>query len=204
MINHVRYEPAPKEVLFPTVGLTLQDPYVQLSGIRETVHSEVALTLELLGTEPSMIDAQVQKTLRELGLYELSHRRPNTLSGGETQRVALATVLVADPLLLLMDEPATALDYGAQAQLKSTLRHLKEKTTLLITDTHIDFVLEVADRFVVLDKGTCILSCSKAEFLAHLPELGNLLPVDDWREVLKLRERRSPHTERVFKALGFT
>jgi energy-coupling factor transporter ATP-binding protein EcfA2 len=202
VIDNVQYQPAPKEVLFPAVGLTLQDPYVQLSGIRETVHTEVALTLELLGTDTSNIDAQVERTLRELGLSELSHRQPNTLSGGETQRVALATIFVAHPSLLLMDEPATALDYGAQTKLISTLRHLKEKTTLLMTDTHIDFVLEVADRFVVLDKGTCVLSCSKEEFLNHLPKLGKLLPIEDWREVLRLRERRDPQTERVFKALG--
>ncbi|MCX6142202.1 MAG: ABC transporter ATP-binding protein [Ignavibacteriales bacterium] len=139
--GETRFNGVPDHVLFPIAGLVLQDPYVQISGVRETVFDEVLFTLENLGTIPQDPRQTILSILQRLGIDHLADRKPTSLSGGETQRVALAAILIAQPSLLLLDEPTTALDSNAQDKLRFILRSLRGRTTVLLTDTQIDFAL---------------------------------------------------------------
>lgn len=178
------FDPLPKNVLFPTIGLVLQDPYVQISGVRETVHDEVAFTLENLDIPAERRAQRVTETLQMLGIDHLASRKPTQLSGGELQRVALATILVAKPEVLLLDEPTTSLDHQGQLQLIHIVRRIKKSTTVVLADTAIDFALSVADLFVVLDGGTVIFSGQRSDFLHRLPDFTRLLPIGDWQDVI--------------------
>jgi energy-coupling factor transporter ATP-binding protein EcfA2 len=187
-IGEDRYDPIPQRTLFPKVGLVLQDPDVQISGVRDTVAAEVSFTLEQLSISPSERNTRTQRMLVSLGLSPLAGRNPIEVSGGERQRIALASILVADPTLLLLDEPANGLDSRSQHILKNILRIRKKESTIILTDYSIDFALELADLFVVLSAGRMVFQGTATKFFRELDSLHDLLPLAYWSD---LRGRHS-------------
>lgn len=122
-----------------------------------------------------------------LGLVGLLERRPHTLSGGERQRVAIGRALLAQPRLLLMDEPLASLDAGRKAEILPYLARLKQALALpIIYVTHaLDEVLFLADTLVLLEQGRVTASGPIAELTARgdLP----LAARDDAGAVLEAR-----------------
>jgi energy-coupling factor transporter ATP-binding protein EcfA2 len=180
------FSPLPDNVLFPTVGLTLQDPYYQLSGLRDTVAEEISLTLESLGIPDTEIEYRTAESLASLGLTHLAHRKPSTLSGGELQRVVLANILVARPPILLLDEPANSLDGIAQRRLASIICALKGSTTVVVADYQLELAMMVADQFVVMDGGRIVFTGDRNHFVDNIPSFQSLLPVEMLGEALRI------------------
>jgi len=120
-----------------------------------TAGENIAFGLKLKGFSPLEIQQRVESLSRTLGIHHLLDRSPRTLSGGERQRVALARALIVEPLVLLLDEPLSALDPSTRAELRSELRRIHKKfriTTLHVThDLEEAFVL--SDRIAVLHEG---------------------------------------------------
>ncbi len=194
--NH--FEPMPKSVLFPTVGLTIQEPYFQVSGLRETAIEEIALTLETLGVGPDEATSRARMLLDQFGLAHLASRKPFTLSGGELQRIALATIVVAHPPILLLDEPSYSLDGLALQRLASMLCSWKGGTTTVIADCQIALAMMTADHFVVLNEGRVQFTGNRKEFFGALPDFSSILPVDRW---IQVRQEMSflPLDERILR-----
>jgi energy-coupling factor transporter ATP-binding protein EcfA2 len=170
--------PLPRRIMFPAVGLTLQDPFYQISGFRNSVLEEISLTLETLDLPESEMQSRVVNLLDTVGLSHLSLRKPSTLSGGELQRVALANILVAQPHVLLLDEPCNSLDGVAQRRLAKIICSLRKSTTVLIGDYQLEFAMHTADQFVVLDGGKIAFAGDRSQFLDNLPTFRSLLPVE--------------------------
>jgi energy-coupling factor transporter ATP-binding protein EcfA2 len=162
----------------------MQDAPLQLSGIKGTVLEEVAFTLDNLNVPGNERKRRVAAILSALAISHLAHRKPTRLSGGELQRVALASVLVAEPSLLLLDEPVNALDSLAQHAMTSLVRSLKGKTTVVIADSGINFALSAADLFVVLDAGQMVFSGTRRQFLDSLEAFSLNLSVEPWKDIL--------------------
>ncbi|MBJ7356776.1 ABC transporter ATP-binding protein [Nocardioides sp.] len=122
---------------------------------------------------------RAQGWLDRLGVGELSGRRPGQLSGGQSQRVAVARALAADPRVLLLDEPMAALDVDVAPAMRQLLRGvLADRTVVLVTHDVLDALL-LADRVVVLEAGrvveegpaTEVLSRPRSPFAARLAGL---------------------------------
>ena len=110
---------------------------------------------------------QAQDWLDQVGVGELSDRRPGRLSGGQAQRVAVARALAAEPRLLLLDEPMAALDVDVAPAMRQTLRTvLADRTVLLVTHDVLDALL-LADRVVVLDAGRVVEEGAASEVLSR-------------------------------------
>jgi len=204
-IGDLAFTGLPNQILFPVAGLVLQDPYVQISGVRDTVFEEVLFTLENLGTIPQDPQKEILSLLQRLGIDHLVDRKPTSLSGGETQRVALATILIAQPPVLLLDEPTTALDSKAQEKLRSILFSLRGKTTTLLTDTLIDYALGVADQIFLLDHGAIIFHGDPRTLLSQVHNFSSTFPAEGWlgaQSLLSPLEEPSGHMQLVAKALG--
>lgn len=134
----------------------------------------VNLTLGLDAVDPSRLDAIVRLT----GVAEFAARHPQgfamgvgprgeRLSGGERQSVALARLLLADPKVMLLDEPTAAMDTMLEARLVRDLKaHLGQRT--LVVATHRAPILELADRLIWLDGGRIVADGPKAEVMRRL------------------------------------
>jgi branched-chain amino acid transport system ATP-binding protein len=96
--------------------------------------------------------------LRELDVADVVDRLPGQLPYGIQKRVALARALVAEPDLLLLDEPASGLSSEEMSELGRLIRSLRDRMSVLLVEHHMDLVMEVCDRIVVLDFGRLIAS----------------------------------------------
>src|SRR6187402_2923969 len=115
------------------------------------------LPLELIGTPPEQREARAREALGNVGLLEAENRYPAQLSGGMRMRVSLARALVAEPRLLLLDEPFAALDEITRFRLEVRLRNLwMERGMTVIFVTHsISEAAFLANRAVVLTRRGC-------------------------------------------------
>ncbi|MCX7622178.1 MAG: ABC transporter ATP-binding protein [Thermomicrobium sp.] len=130
------------------VGLVFQEPDVQLFS--PTVFDDVAFGPLQLGWPPEQVRASVTRVLAELRLAHLADRAPYELSGGEKKRVALATVLVMEPEVVLLDEPTANLDPRSRAELIDLLAALQARGRTLVIATHeLDLAALLATRVVV-------------------------------------------------------
>ncbi|MGO9882951.1 MAG: ABC transporter ATP-binding protein [Solirubrobacteraceae bacterium] len=101
---------------------------------------------------------RAQAALAQVGCADVGDRLPGSLPYAVQKRVALARALVADPELLLLDEPAGGLDTGELEELTKLIRSLGDTIAVMLVDHHMDLVTNVCDRMVVLDFGRVIAS----------------------------------------------
>ncbi len=148
------------------VALVFQNPDVQL--FNPTVFDEVAFGPLQMGWSAVEVVARVDSTLDVMGISHLRDRAPYRLSGGEKKRVALASVIVLDPEVLLLDEPTAMLDPRSQSQLIDLIQNWKGSSKTVITATHqLEIVEDIAERVVVLDQGTVVATGTPHEILSN-------------------------------------
>jgi putative ABC transport system ATP-binding protein len=133
------------------IGFIFQD-YNLLPVLSAIENVEYVLLLQ--GVAPKERRERANDALVQLGLDGCQHRRPNQLSGGQQQRVAVARAIVAEPLLVLADEPTANLDSATGAALIETMLGLnRSRNTTFIFSTHDEMVMKYASRIVDLKDG---------------------------------------------------
>lgn len=142
----------PVREMAATVGFVAQDP--ARGFVTDTVEEELAYTMQQLGLPPDVMRKRVEETLDLMGLAALRHRRLKTLSGGEAQRVAIASVLTAHPPVMVLDEPTSALDPSAAEEVLAAVTRLVHDlgTTVVMAEHRLERVVQYADRVVRLDR----------------------------------------------------
>jgi len=178
------------------VGLVFQNPDVQL--FNPTVFDEVAFGPLQLRWPKSEIRERVAGILDRLRIAHLRDRAPHRLSGGEKKRVALASVLVLDPAVLLLDEPTASLDPRSQSQIIDLLVEWGGGAKTVIVATHDLADLEdIADRCSVLDSGRLVAERAPADVLRDrdLLERANLVHAHRHRHALGVIHSH-PHEHR--------
>lgn len=148
------------------VALVFQNPDAQL--FNPTVFDEVAFAPLQLGWSKEQVLSRVEQTLEYMRLAPLRDRPPYRLSGGEKKRVALASVLVLDPEVLLLDEPTATLDPRSQSQIIDLIQEWKGSSKTVISATHqLEIVEDIADRVLVLEEGKVAATGTPAEILSN-------------------------------------
>jgi molybdate/tungstate transport system ATP-binding protein len=111
---------------------------------------------------------RVQKLAAQMSIVHLLDQKPATLSGGELQRVALARTLASDPVILLLDEPLSAVDTPMKAGLRGLLRELNKQGLPMLHVTHdYEEALALATNMAVIENGSIIQTGSPSEILTH-------------------------------------
>ena len=146
------------------VGLVFQNADVQLFS--PSVFDELAFgPLQLRWPAPK-IRERVEEVLHSMDIAHLRDRAPHRLSGGEKKRVALASVLVLDPEVLLLDEPSGALDPSSQARIVDFLVSCGNGSKTVIVATHdLDTLEDVADRCCIFANGRVVGEGTPLEIL---------------------------------------
>lgn len=155
------------------VGFVFQNPDVQL--FNPTVFDEIAFAPLQLDWPKEDIRRRVAATLEEFSVTHLKDRPPHRLSGGEKKRVALASVLVIDPEVLLLDEPTAALDPKSASAVIDFLVKCRGTGRTVITATHdLDIVEDIADHCFVLQAGRVVASGTPSVILRDVELLTRL------------------------------
>jgi spermidine/putrescine transport system ATP-binding protein len=134
-----------------------------------SVRENVAYGLRVKKTSATEISGRVDEALRMVKMQEFAQSRPSKLSGGQQQRVALARALVNRPLLLLLDEPLSALDANLRKQMQSELKALQRElgiTFLFVTHDQ-EEAMALSDRIALLRDGALEQVASPREIYAH-------------------------------------
>jgi osmoprotectant transport system ATP-binding protein len=164
-INDKNILKQPPEILRRGIGYVLQN-----NGLfpHYTVGQNIAIVPQLLKWDKKQIEHRVSELLEKLHLSkDYLNVYPNELSGGQQQRVGLARALVADPPVLLMDEPFGALDNVTKAKIHAefkALDELKKKTIIMVTHD-VQEAFELGDRICLMDAGKIVQQGTPAELL---------------------------------------
>ncbi len=149
------------------VGYLGGDPYDCLVGV--SVEEEIVFALENLAVPRFEISRRLQIALRSTGLEGMENRLTHTLSGGEQQKLALASMLAMDSRVLILDEAMTMIDRPTRTEIRSLLRALSSANSLTILE--ITNSLEdslTADRMLFLDRGRIRFDGDPAEFAGSI------------------------------------
>jgi cobalt/nickel transport system ATP-binding protein len=141
------------------VGFVFQNPDVQL--FNPTVFDEIAFGPLQMGWPQEEVRRRVARALEDFAIAHLKDRPPHRLSGGEKKRVALASVLVLEPQVLLFDEPTASLDPKSASHLIDYLVRCHGSGRTVVTATHdLDIVEDIADHCFVLEAGRLVAAGS--------------------------------------------
>lgn len=150
------------------VGFVFQNPFTQISGVKETVFEEIAFGLENLALDAEDIRKRVEETLKLLHIEELRNKNPYELSGGQGQKVALASIIAMDPEIMVIDEPTSQLDPKGTEEIFEIIDILKkEGKTIILVEHKLELIAEYAEKVMVLDKGEMILSGNTEDVLKN-------------------------------------
>jgi cobalt/nickel transport system ATP-binding protein len=144
------------------IGILFQNPDAQL--FNPTVEDEIAFGPLQMNDPPEEIHSKVREAIDRFGLRGLSGRPPFALSEGEKKKVAIASVLVTDPQVLLLDEPTAGLDPRSSRALVDVIMEMETRGKTVITATHdLHIVPDIAGRVIVFGEDRRILASGTPE-----------------------------------------
>ena len=150
------------------VGMIFQEPMTSLNPVL-TVGYQIGESLTAhLGLKGLLLKEKVAALLRQVGIPpERANSYPDELSGGQRQRVMIAMSIACEPLLLIADEPTTALDVTVQAQILKLLNELKTRMNMAMLFITHDFgvVADIADDVIVMFRGEIVETGSRKDVL---------------------------------------
>lgn len=186
-----------------SVASVFQNPASQF--FHKIVKEELVFPAENQGRKPEIILEKLTELAEEFLLQEYMEREMWNLSGGEKQRVALLTALMQDTPILVLDEPTANLDRAGVEQIKQHLRDLKRQgKTIILAEHRLDYVADLADRYLYFNCGKLEKDWSQEAFLAlseekrhemslrsiHVPELEARLSRSSFKKSLSVQGLR--------------
>ncbi|MCY0867801.1 MAG: ABC transporter ATP-binding protein [Desulfurococcus sp.] len=172
------------------IGVLFQNPDDQL--FNPTVRDEIAFALRQLGYSCEETSRRIHEVAVKLGVEGILDKPPYKLSLGEKKRVALASILVYEPRLLLLDEPSASLPPRVVELLERLIREWRRECRAVVIASHdVDFVARIADRVYLLDKGRVVGRGAARELLGDEETLAGI-------------ELAPPTPVRVARMLGYT
>ncbi len=171
------------------IGYVFQYPEYQF--VEDTVYKEVAFGLQAQRVPPAEIAARVTKTLNLLGVETMKDKHPLRLSMGQKRRLSVATMLILDTEILILDEPTTGQDRRNIDNIMEIMCAANRKGTTIILITHdMNLAVRYSTRFLVMDQGELVFQGSRSEFFRQFRQIrSSVLVLPEVYELAdKLRE----------------
>ena len=149
------------------IGFCMQSPNQMIS--KPMLYDEVALGLKVRGVPDVIVEEKVKRILTICGLYPYRNWPVSALSFGQKKRVSIASILVLDPLMLILDEPTAGQDYQHYTEIMEFLLDIRKKLdmTILIITHDMHLMLEYTDRTLVLADGKLLMDAAPEEVLTN-------------------------------------
>lgn len=153
------------------VGIVYQNPEMQV--ITRSVREELAMVPENLGLPKDEVMNRVEWVADALDLHRYLDRDPQSLSGGEKQLIAIASVLTMKPRVLLLDEPTSMLDHKGTSLVLEVVSQLKREhgLTIIAAEHRVEWAVEVADRIAVMHEGRIALIGEPQDVFSRVDEI---------------------------------
>ncbi|MCK9470604.1 MAG: energy-coupling factor transporter ATPase [Bacilli bacterium] len=144
-------------------GMVMQNTSAQI--VNEMVYSELAFGLENLGVDPADIAIRVAEIANYFGINNWYNKPTSSLSGGEKQILNLASILVMNPEVLLIDEPTSQVDPITAAEFLQTLKKLNQDfgLTIILIEHRLDELFTLSDRIIIMDQGSILADSTPRE-----------------------------------------
>ncbi len=157
------------------IGFILQNPDSQI--VTDKVWHELAFGLENMGISANIIRRRVAEMANYFGIEEWFHADTDKLSGGQKQILNLASVMVMQPKILILDEPTSQLDPIAASEFISTIQKLNRELglTVILTEHRLEEVFPIADRVIIMDGGNIILNDNPDKIGSKIPKNHKIL-----------------------------
>jgi len=134
----------------------------------KTVYDEIAFGLRMQGIKENEVRRRVHAIAKFLRIDHLLEENPFALSGGEKLRVALASVLILDPKILLFDEPTRGIDWETKLSFLSNIKQLVHTRTIVLATHDVELLAELnVNDVIVLNDGRVVLTGNKREVLSN-------------------------------------
>ncbi len=196
------------------VSMMFQNPNQQFA--MDTVFNELVFVLENINADPAKMDQTVDNALNFVGISKLKNRKINTLSGGEKQRLALASIVAMDADVIVLDEPFASIDPASRVDLINKLKLLRDEhgKTIILADHDLSDYQNVIDDFFFLDPATHKINLQNQDqqkkFYANFEDAQHIttkvkLPEKTEKEILNIRDfTLDPHGDVLLKLANFS
>jgi len=139
------------------VGIVFQNPFTQVTGSKLTVYEEIAFGLENMGISREEMRERIDNSLKLLDIYKFRDRNPFDLSGGQMQRMAIASIIAMKPEIIVLDEPTSQLDpQGSEEVFKAIQNLSKEGMTVIMVEHKMEKIAKYSDRVMLLNDGEIV------------------------------------------------
>ena len=168
------------------IGIVFQNPDNQFVGI--TVKDDIAFGLENRKVEREEMLRLIDEYSKKVNMNEFLDRNPESLSGGEKQRVAIAGILAMNPEIIIFDEATSMMDPKGVKEVMDVIDNLKSKKTIISITHNLQEAIK-ADKVVVMNDGKVVLEGKPEEVFTHFDELKNSkLDILDSMKLLEMVE----------------
>lgn len=156
-IDNIKGDTVGVEEICQKVGLVFQNPFNQVTGAKLTVYEEIAFGLENLGIPRDEMIRRVDEAMELLDIAKYKDRHPFDLSGGQMQRMAIASIIAMQPEVIILDEPTSQLDpQGSEEVFQAVQKLSKKGITIIMVEHKIEKIAAYSDRVILLDEGKLI------------------------------------------------
>jgi energy-coupling factor transport system ATP-binding protein len=139
------------------VGMVFQNPFTQVTGSKLSVYEEIAFGLENIGIPRGEMTARIEEVLKLLNIEHVKDRNPFDLSGGQMQRMAIASIIAMKPDVIVLDEPTSQLDPAGSEEVFRAIQSLREQgITVIMAEHKMEKVAEYCDQVLLLHEGKVV------------------------------------------------